>query len=227
MVLGSASVVGEVSTGSVLVLVSATAVVLGSVTTVVKAGPVVGLVSPTTIVLGPVSAVGEVKIGSQAGIGSSVVVIKGISLVVIGGSSLSLVSPLPLFERDLTITTATTTINITAFVTITTNAVVVVFMEEVTVVVVVMVVDIVEVVASFAEEVMVFVVVVVAVVVEVDVHDIDPEDPVNMLSFFALECTQESPQSICSNDVALLNIQLMSVTADTSHEDRSWLKDCA
>ena len=46
---------------------------------------------------------------------------------------------------------------------------------------------------------MAFVVVVAAAVVEVDVHavdDIDPEEPVNMLSFVAFEFTQETPQSI-------------------------------
>ena len=45
----------------------------------------------------------------------------------------------------------------------------------------------------------VVVVVLVTVVVEVDVHavdDIDPEEPVNMSSFVALECIQEKPQSI-------------------------------
>ena len=45
----------------------------------------------------------------------------------------------------------------------------------------------------------VVIVVLVTVVVEVDVHavnDIDPEEPVNMLSFLAFEFTQETPQSI-------------------------------
>ena len=45
----------------------------------------------------------------------------------------------------------------------------------------------------------VVIVVLVTVVVVVDVHavnDIDPEEPVNMLSFFAFEYTQETPQSI-------------------------------
>ena len=142
-------------------------------------------------------------------------------------------SPLPLFERDLTInntTTTTHTISITVTATIATVAVVAVFMGGVIVVVIVAVVEIVEVVASFMEEVMVFVVVVIAAVVEVDVHaddDIDPEESVNIWPFFALEFTQETPQSICSKDVALWNILDMSVTAETSHADRSWLKDCA
>ena len=67
-----------------------------------------------------------------------------------------------------------------------------VFMEEVTVVVIGVFVEIIEVVAVFMEEVVAFVVVVAAAVVEVDVHavdDIDPEDPVNMLSFVAFEFT--------------------------------------
>ena len=45
----------------------------------------------------------------------------------------------------------------------------------------------------------VFAVVVIAAVVVVNVHtvgDIDPEEPVNMLSFVAFEFTQETPQSI-------------------------------
>jgi hypothetical protein len=72
-------------------------------------------------------------------------------------------------------------------------------MEEVTVVVIVVFVEIVEVVAEFMEDVMAFLVVVAAAVVEFDVHaanDIDPEEPVNMLSFVAFEFTQETPQSI-------------------------------
>ena len=92
---------------------------------------------------------------------------------------------------------------------------------------VVVVFEVVEVVASSMEEVMLFVVVVVAAVVEVDVHavkDIDPCEARNMNLLFALECTQEKPQSICSKDVALWNIMDMSVTVETSHADRSWLK---
>merc|ERR1719182_238815 len=104
------------------------------------------------------------------------------------------------------------------------------FMEEFIVVVLVVVVAIVEVVAEFIEEVIAFVVVVATVLVEVDVHaanDIDPEEFVNMRPFFAFEFTQETPQSICSKDVAPWNIPDMSVTDDTSHADRSWLKDFA
>ena len=39
-------------------------------------------------------------------------------------------------------------------------------------------------------------VVVVAAAVVHTVDDIDPEEPVNMLFFFAFECTQETPQSV-------------------------------
>ena len=88
--------------------------------------------------------------------------------------------------------------------------------------VVVVVVEIVEVVAEFVEEVMVFVVVVVVEIVEVVA--IDPGDSSNMWSRFALEFTQETPRSICSKDVVPANIWDMSVTAETSHADRSWLK---
>ena len=160
-------------------------------------GSVSGVDEVNTVVLGSVSAVGKVKIGSQVGIGRSLVVIKDISL--------SLMPPLAFFERALIIINTTTThktITITVIATIVPVALVAVFMEEVTVVVFVEIVEvvavlmeevmaflvvvtfeIVEVVAEFMEEVMAFVVVVAAAVVEVDVHaanDIDPEEPVNM-----------------------------------------------
>ena len=45
-------------------------------------------------------------------------------------------------------------------------------------------------------DVIVLEVVVVAVVVVHTVDDIDPGEPENMPSFFAFECTQETPQSI-------------------------------
>ena len=106
--------------------------------------------------------------------------------------------------------------------TIVTIAKVVVFTEVVVVVVVVVLVEVVEVAAEFVEEVMVFVVVVVVEIVEVAA--IDPGESINMRSRFALEFTQETPQSICSKDVALSNIWDMSMTAETSHADRSWLK---
>ena len=197
--------------------VSVKAVVLGLVSAVVKVKTrsVVEVSSSTTGVVASVSAVGEVKIGSQVGIGRSLVVIKGISL--------SLVSPPALFEQAPMITTTNTT---THTITITVIATIVVFM----VFVVVVVVEVVEVVAEFMEEVMAFVVVVVAAVVEVDVHaddDIDPEECVNMSIFFALEFTQETPQSICSKCIAPKNMLDMSVTAETFHAERSWLKPSA
>ena len=120
----------------------------------------------------------------------------------------------------------TQTISITVIATIATVEEVAVFMEEFIVVILVVVVAIVAMVASFIDEVMVFVVVVAAAIVEVDVHagnDID----VNISSCFALEFTQKTPQGLCSKDVALSNIPDMSVTAETSHTDRSWLKDWA
>ena len=71
-------------------------------------------------------------------------------------------------------------------------------------------------------------VVLVAAAVVHTVDDIDPREPVNMPpSFFAFDLIQETPQSICPNDVAPLNIPCISVTADTSQGERSWLKDCA
>ena len=197
-------------------------VVLGSVTVAGEAGPVVDVCSSTAGVLGSASSVGKVKIGSLVGIGRSLVVIKGISL--------SLMPPLRLFERALIINTTTTTntITITVIAMIVAVTVVAVFMEEEVIVsVVVVVVEIVEVVASFMEEVMVFVVAVVTAVAVVDVqadNAIDPEESVNMWSFFALDFTQETPQSVCSKDVAPWNIWIMLVTAETSHTDRSWLK---
>ena len=75
--------------------------------------------------------------------------------------------------------------------------------------------------------VMVFLAVVSAVVTMHAVDDIDPEEPVNMPSFVAFDSIQETPQSIWVKDMAPLNIPLISVTADTSHADRLWLKDRA
>ena len=152
------------------------------------------LVSATAVVVESVSAAGEVKIGSQFGVGRSLVVVKSISL--------SLMSSLGFFEQTLRITTitATNTSTSTVIATIVTVALVLVFIKEVIVVVVVLVVEIVGVVAEFMEEVMVVEVVVVAAVVGFDVHgvfDIDPEESVNMSFFVALEFTQETPQSTC------------------------------
>ena len=57
--------------------------------------------------------------------------------------------------------------------------------------------------------------------------DIDPGDPVNMSFLLALELTQSRPQSFWLNEGALKNIESMSVTLDTSHLERSPLKDDA
>ena len=109
---------------------------------------------------------------------------------------------------------------------------VVVVVEVVTVVVVVAMVVVVVtfgdlVVDTVVVVVMVFLAVVSAVVTVHAVDDIDPEEPVNMSSFVAFDSIQETPQSIWVKDMAPLNIPLISVTAETSHADRSWLKDRA
>ena len=83
------------------------------------------------------------------------------------------------------------------------------------------------VVAVFIVVAVVSVVVVVAAVAIHTVDDIDPEEDRNIWYFVAFEFTQETPHNIWLKDFAPLNISLMSVTADTSHADRSWLKECA
>ena len=63
-----------------------------------------------------------------------------------------------------------------------------------------------------------------------DVHavrDIDPGDPVNMLSLLAFELTQSSPQIFFLKDVAKRNISSMLVTLDTSHLEISPVNDDA
>ena len=87
-----------------------------------------------------------------------------------------------LFERALTIITVTTT-------NITTIAVIETVMHEAMVMVLVMT-------SLTMAGAMLFEVVVVTTAVVHTVDDIDPEDPENILSFFAFECTQETPQSI-------------------------------
>ena len=80
------------------------------------------------------------------------------------------------------------------------------------------------VVATVVAVVMVFLVVVSAAVVVHTVDDIDPGEPVNMPSFVAFDSVHETPQSVWVKDSAPLNILLISVTDETSHADRSWLK---
>ena len=209
VVLGSVSAVDEVNTGQVFEVFPSTTVLLGSVAAVIKVGPAFEVCSATTVLLGSVAVVGEVKIGPQFGMDRSLLEMKGISY--------SSMSPLLLFEGALTIATTTTThiITITVVAPIATVSLAVVFM------VIIFPVEIVVVAVVFMDNAMVFVVVVVAAVVVVN---IDPGECVNMSIFFALEFTQETPQSICSKDVALSNIWDMSMTAETSHADRSWLK---
>ena len=71
------------------------------------------------------------------------------------------------------------------------------------------------------------VVVVGVATIEEHVFDIDPCDPSNIFAIFTPEpdqaFTQAAPQSVCLKDLASWNIWCMSLTADTSHFDRSWL----
>ena len=58
-------------------------------------------------------------------------------------------------------------------------------------------------------------------------RDIDPDEPANMVVFFAFEWTHADPQSSRSKNVAPQNISDISFTLDTSHFVRSPLKDVA
>ena len=194
------------------------------------------LVSSITWTLGSGCCVGEVKIGSPFGVLAP-------SEAMRGTSTDCIFSLLLMFERALiNITAATTTITIKAPITmaaipvsliaggsVIAGAVVIVATAVVVVAVVVRVV-VVAVVVVVEVGVMVFVVLVVTAVVVVDVHGvdaIDPAEPVNIFTLLALEYTHEAPQSIWSKDVASWNISTMLATADTSHADRSWLKERA
>ena len=57
--------------------------------------------------------------------------------------------------------------------------------------------------------------------------DIDPDDPANMLVFFAFEWTHEAPQSFRLKIFAPSNIPAMSFTLAMSHCDKSLLNDDA
>ena len=59
------------------------------------------------------------------------------------------------------------------------------------------------------------------------VREIDPFEALNMRSLVAFEWTQEAPQSCCWNDVAPMNMRLMSPTLDTSHCEISQLNEVA
>ena len=54
--------------------------------------------------------------------------------------------------------------------------------------------------------------------------DIDPGDSINISILSAFDFTQVTPHSLRLKVDAPANINPMSVTADTSHVDRSWLK---
>jgi hypothetical protein len=158
----------------------------------VNTGSVVELFPSADAMLGLVSVVSEGKTGSGFGVIGALWASRGISVVA--------VSPLTMFTRNANtiITTTTTLITIiTAITKKTTIAIVValmsivvvvvvvllaVFIVDVTVFVVVVVVVIVEVVAVFMVEVTAFVVALVVEVVVQTGDDIDPEEPVNMLT---------------------------------------------
>ena len=195
--LGSASAVGEVNAGRLV-----------SPVREVNPGPADELFSSIDVAPGLVSAVAEMN----AGCGSGVIT----ELGAISGISYRFVSPVLLSERALIIITTTTTttthmITITVMETVAMVAVVMVFIVGIMVLAVVVLVVVAAVVVIAAvlvvvdavvADVMVLSVVVVAAVVAIAavlvhaVGDIDPGEPVNMLSFFAFECTQETPQSI-------------------------------
>jgi len=190
------------------------------------------------VVLELLSVVAEVNHGSGSGV-----------ITELGGSngiSDRSVSPMLLLERPFTIiiTTSTHIITIAVIETVALVARIMVLIVGIIVSVVVLLVVFPAVLVVLVALVMAFIVgiivsvvlllvvfpavlVVVAAVVVHTVDDIDPGERINMSPFFAFECTQETPQSICSKDVAPSNIPCISVTADTSQADKSWLKDCA
>ena len=141
------------------------------------------------------------------------------------------------FKQDRIPTTATTTT--TKAITTMTTTVMVVVADVVAVMVVVVVAD------SDVGGTVVGVMVVVVVVVDGDVVDtvvavmivvvdddvllehIDPDEPENTANFCALKRIQAWPQSVRLKDVAHKNIYDIEVARDTSHSDRSALKDVA
>ena len=56
---------------------------------------------------------------------------------------------------------------------------------------------------------------------------LDPSESVNMSCFDAFELTHAAPHSVCWKELAFTNIPCISTTWDTSHLDKSWLKDLA
>ena len=59
------------------------------------------------------------------------------------------------------------------------------------------------------------------------VFDMEPGESRNISVLVAFELTHASPQSFCSNEFAPENIRPMLVTSDTSHFDKSTLKELA
>ena len=59
------------------------------------------------------------------------------------------------------------------------------------------------------------------------VDDIDADEPSNIASLLAFECTQAAVQRLCLKFVVPKNIRFISSTPDTSHFDRSPLNDVA
>ena len=155
----------------------------------VNTGSADELFSSITVVLGLVSVVAEVNAGSGSGVVTELGVINGISY--------RFFLPMLLFERALVVIITTSTHIITIAV-IETVAVVAVVMEFTVgtmvfvVVVLVVVAAVLVMVNAVVTDVMVLAVVVIAADVVHTVDDIDPREPVNMPSFFAVECTQET-----------------------------------
>ena len=61
----------------------------------------------------------------------------------------------------------------------------------------------------------------------VDGEHIEPGESLNMPSCCAFELTQLTPQRVWSKDAAPEKMTAMLLTLDTSHLDKSWLKDVA
>ena len=171
VVLGLVSVIVKVNTGSAFELFSSATVVLVLAPRAENDGSAFELISSIDVVPRLVSGVAEVKTGCGSGVITALGVISGISD--------RFVSPMLLVERALTIIITATTTHIIAITVIETVVVVAVVMVFIVMV-----------------DAMALAVVVVAAAVVHTVDDIDPEEPVNMLFFFAFECTQETPQSV-------------------------------
>ena len=60
-----------------------------------------------------------------------------------------------------------------------------------------------------------------------NVSDMEPGELANMEIIDAFEWTHAAPHSVCWKELACANINCILTTWDTSHLDRSWLKDFA